>query len=188
MIAPPGRVIEAAQQMLTGFEGVEGAFVYGSVARGTARPGSDIDLFVVTVAPLGPEVRARLHSAAARLQHALGYEPDPIHVVEAFPTGYCADVLTGPLVLRATHMAADGRAIDRITLDSDDLEILRALQDRRLVVRPSPVIDGLTALASRQVTAAALRLDVPIRQVLTGIGLKPHHATPVPVLAPEDLP
>lgn len=71
MIATASRVVEAAQQLLAGFEGVEGAFVYGSVARGTARPGSDVDLFVVTVGELGPEVRARLISAAERLQHGL---------------------------------------------------------------------------------------------------------------------
>ena len=188
MIVTADHVVGAVQQMLARYDGIEGAFVYGSVAHGTARPSSDVDLFVVTVADLRPEVRAHLHSAAEQLQRGLGYRPDPVHVVEVFSTARCVDALTGPLVLRATHMAADGRPIDQITLDSDDLEILRALQDRRLVVRPSPVVDGLTALAGRQVTNAARRLDVFDRQVLTGIGLRSDDATPAPVPTPEDMP
>lgn len=144
MIATADQVVGAVQQMLALFDGIEGAFVYGSVAHGTARPGSDVDLFVVTVADLGPEVRARLHSAAEQLQRGLGYRPDPVHVVEVFSTARCVDALTGPLVLRATHMAAaDGRPIDQITLDSDDLEILRALQG------PAP---GRPSLAGRRRT------------------------------------
>lgn len=188
MIATADHVVGAVRHMLARFEGIEGAFVYGSVAHGTARPGSDIDLFVVTVADLGPEVRAHLRSAAEGLQRGLGYLPDPVHVVEVFSTARCVDALTGPLVLRATHMAADGRPIDRMTLDSDDLEILRALQDRRLTVRPSPVVDGLTALARRQVTAAARRLDVFDRQVLDRIGLRSDDSLSAPVPAPKDMP
>ncbi|MGL5864345.1 MAG: nucleotidyltransferase domain-containing protein [Dermatophilaceae bacterium] len=188
MIATAGHVVGAVQQMLTRFDGIEGAFVYGSVAHGTARPGSDIDLFVVTVADLGPEVRAHLHSAVEQLQRGLGYRPDPVHVVEVFSAAQCADALAGPLVLRANHLVADGRPIDQIALNSDDLEILRALQDRRLVVRHSPVVDGLTALAGRQVTDAARRLNVFDRQVLTGIGRRSNNATPAPVPTQEDMP
>lgn len=181
MIAAADHVVEAVRDMLARLDGVEGAFVYGSVAHGTARPGSDVDLFVVTVTDLRPEARAHLHSAAEGLQRDLGYRPDPVHVVEAFSTARCVDALTGPLVLRATHMAADGRPIDQVTLDSDDLEILRALLDRRLVVRPSPVLDGLTDLAHRQVTAAARRLDVFDRHVLERIGLRSDDDTPASV-------
>ncbi len=172
MTAGADRIVEAARRMLARFHGIEGAFVYGSVAHGTARRGSDVDLFVVTVTELGPQVRTHLRSAAEELQRGLGHRPDPVHVVEVFPTARCVDALNGPLVLRATHMAAEGRPIDRTTLDSDDLEILRALLDRRLTVRPSPVLDSLTDLARRRVTAAARRLDVFDRQVLQGVGLR----------------
>jgi predicted nucleotidyltransferase len=169
--APAGAVVEAAQRLLDRFDCIDSAFVYGSVAHGTARPGSDVDLFLITVTEPDADVRTRLHAAAERLQRELGYRPDPAHPVEVFPASGCADALSGPLVLRATHMAAQGREIDRITLDSDDLEIVRALTDRRLNVRPSPVLDSLTDLARRQVGAAARRLEVPEQQVLAGIGL-----------------
>lgn len=187
MIAGPSRVVEAVRHLLDGVDGIEGAFVYGSVARGTAHRGSDIDLFVVTVAALAPPARTCLHSAAEQLQRVLGYRPDPVHVVEIFPAARCADALTGPLVLRATHMAAGGRAVDRITLDSDDLEILRALQDQRLVARSSPVVDGLTALARHQVTTAAHRLGASDQQVLAGIGLPSHDITPLPGRPSEEM-
>lgn len=188
MIAAADQVVEAVQDMLAGFEGIEGAFVYGSVARGTAGQGSDIDLFVVTVADLAPDVRARFGDAADRLQRELGYRPDPAHLVEVFSTATCARAVTGPLVLRATHQAADGSDIDRITLDSDDLEILRALLDQQLIVRHSPVVDGLTMLARRQVTAAAHRLDVADHHVLAGIGLTHPAAPTAAVSTPEDTP
>jgi len=186
--APAGAVVEAAQRFLAGFDGIDAAFVYESVAHGTARPDSDVDLFLVTVAELAPDLRNRLLAGAAQLQRTLGYEPDPAHPVEVFSAARCVDALTGPLVLRATHMAACGNPIDRITLDSDDLEILRALHDRRLPVRTSPVLDSLTTLAHRQVTAAAHRLDVPTGRVLAGIGLAPALNTPhVTVPDQEDL-
>jgi predicted nucleotidyltransferase len=188
VIATAERVVGAVRHMLARFDGIEGAFVYGSVAHGTARPDSDVDLFVLTDADPGPETRAHLRSVTERLQRDLGYRPDPVHVVEVFSTARCVDALTGPLVLRATHMAADGKPIDRITIDSDDLEILRALRDRRLAVRSSPVVDGLTDLACRQVTAAARRLDVFDRQVLDRIGLRSADTVPAPVPAPEDMP
>jgi predicted nucleotidyltransferase len=187
--AASGAVVEAAQQLLARFEGIDGAFVYGSVAHGTARPGSDADLFLVSVTELAPVLRDRLRTDVGHLQRALGYSPDPVHPVEIFPAARCVDALTGPLILRATHTAACGTPIDRITLDSDDLEILRALLDRRLPVRASPVLDSLTALAKRQVTAAARRLDVPAGRVLTGIGLATARDTqPVNVPDQEDLP
>jgi len=170
--ASAGTVVDAARQLLAGYGDVEGALIYGSVARGSATAESDVDLFVVTNGTVDPGEHDRLRLDAGQMQRRLGYQPDPVHTVEVFTADRCVDALTGPLVLRATHVVADGQAIDRITVDSDDLEILRALLDRRLTVRASPVVDSLTALAVRQVGATARRLEVPLDQVLAGLGLR----------------
>lgn len=168
MIASVTEVVESVRTLLAGFQGIDGAFVYGSVARGTAGPASDVDLFVVTEG--APEWADRLSGAADTLQRRLGYRPDPSHPVEVFPAAHCADALTGPLVACVLRSAAEGQQVDGELLDSDDLEILRALLDQRVAVRASPLVDGLTALARYQVSAAG-RLDVPIDRVLGVIGL-----------------
>jgi predicted nucleotidyltransferase len=178
MKATAEAVIDGARRLLLGVDGIDAAFVYGSVARGTARPDSDLDLFLVTVADLGQQQQERLRADAESLQRTFGYRPDPAHPVEVFSAVRCVDALTGPLVLRATYMGASGRPIDRVTLDSDDLEILRALLDHRLSVRTSPVLDDLTSLAHRQVDAAAGRAGTLADRVLAAIGLSSAPATP----------
>lgn len=191
MSAPAGAVVDATRRLLDEVDGVDGAFVYGSVAHGTARPGSDVDLFLVTVTELAPGERDRLRADAEHLQRTLGYHPDPVHPIEVFPAARCFEALTGPLVLRAIHMAACGTPIDRITLDSDDVEILRALHDWRLTVRPSRVVDSLTTLAHQKITASAHRLEVPTSHLLAGIGLSHNTHTDTgcrTVPCQEDLP
>lgn len=164
-------VAQAARELLNQFDQVEAAFVYGSVARGTATAASDVDLLVLTTAQVAPQVRVQLRQSTHKLQLQLGYQPDPEHTVEVFAVPACVDALTGPLVLRAVQQAATSREIDRLTLDSDDLEILRALLDRHLIVLDSPLLEGLVGLARNRVDATCRRLAVQPDRVLAGIGL-----------------
>lgn len=183
--APSEVVVEAVRGLLARFDHIEGALVYGSVARGTATAASDVDLLVLTTEPVAPQVSVRLRQSVHDLQLRLGYQPDPEHVVEVFAVPACVDALTGPLVLRAAQQAAAGREIDRLTLDSDDLEILRALLDRHLIVVASPVLDGLVALARSQVDSACRRIAVPPDRVFAGIGLRNVAAPSCPSSSPD---
>ncbi|HEU0013565.1 MAG TPA: nucleotidyltransferase domain-containing protein [Longimicrobium sp.] len=63
--ADPAEVVEEA---LSGVEGVEAAFVYGSFARGDARDDSDVDVLVVGA----PEAEARVGHLAAEASILLG--------------------------------------------------------------------------------------------------------------------
>jgi len=65
-----GRVLRAAFGALG--DGVEFAFVYGSVARGDDAPGSDVDLFVV-----GSTGRKQLSAALSSAAVSLGRELNP---------------------------------------------------------------------------------------------------------------
>ena len=147
----------------------EGAFVYGSVAHGTAGPESDIDTFIVTRDEVPERQEADLLRRLAALQHELGYRPDEEHPAELFSIQACLTALDGPLVLRATDSAARDREIDLLTLEHDHLEILRALVDARLPIVESIVLDGLISFANRQVGNAAARHetseDVVIRRL-----------------------
>jgi predicted nucleotidyltransferase len=189
----PGAVIaQAARALLEQFDHVEAAIVYGSVARGTATAASDVDLLVLTTEPVTAQVAARLRQSVRELQLRLGYQPDAHHVVELFAVRACVEALTGPLVLRAVYQAATGREIDRLTLDSDDLEVLRALLDQHLTVLASPVLEGLVGQARSRVDAASRHLGVSPNRVLAGIGLVRATASPcsssLPPIQPEAMP
>jgi len=60
---------DVLQEALAGMKGVEAAFVYGSVATGKERPGSDIDLLVV-----GTPDPDLLHAAVRKAEEVLGRE------------------------------------------------------------------------------------------------------------------
>jgi len=150
---------------------LEAAFVYGSVARGTATPASDIDTFLLVRSELDAAQRDGLDAAFTRLQHEFGCRPDPDHPVEIFAVGTCERALAGPLVLRSVDTAARGGTLDQPTHDSDDLELLRALLDSRLPVIESLVLDSLTAIARHRVTTAARHHGVVETDLLPCLGL-----------------
>lgn len=60
---------DVIREALTGVEGVEAAFIYGSVAKGGERPTSDIDLFV-----LGTPDQSKLAAALREAEGRLGRE------------------------------------------------------------------------------------------------------------------
>jgi predicted nucleotidyltransferase len=139
-------------------DNLEAVFIYGSVARGGATASSDLDTFVITRTELDSDQRVALRSLSVCLQRQLGYQPDEQYPVEIFSVRQCEQALRGPLVTRAIYSAAWGHySIDRMTLEHDDLEVLRALLDTKLVVASSPVLDSLIRLASQKVTTAVAR-------------------------------
>ncbi|MFL6076975.1 MAG: nucleotidyltransferase domain-containing protein [Mycobacteriales bacterium] len=121
------------------------AFIYGSVASGRARCGSDIDCFVITVRELASYRRHQVAVRFATLQRALGFSPDPEYPVEIFSIAACESVLAGAVMGRVLRDAALTRTIDPGLAESDDVEVLRALLDRRVVLRHAPVLDRLTS-------------------------------------------
>ncbi|MGC5054729.1 nucleotidyltransferase domain-containing protein [Micromonospora sp. DT48] len=122
------------------------AFIYGSVAADRAGPYSDIDCFVITARDLSPEQRHLLGNEFATLQCSLGYVPDPDYPIELFSVGACVAALESEPLHRALAGAAGGQ-LDPSVATSDEVEVLGALLDRRMVIRPSPVLDELTARA-----------------------------------------
>jgi predicted nucleotidyltransferase len=110
---------------LLGDTPVAGAFVYGSVARGTATSASDIDVFVLLERPLNPTTTASLRKAFADLQLRLGYQPDLEYPVELFTI----EAARHALVVHAP--------------DEDQREVRRALTDTKIVIVASTRLDEL---------------------------------------------
>lgn len=108
-------------QILAALDGlpVIAAFVYGSVARGTATADSDIDVFVIVEQELPDDRLSELRQRFADLQRQLGYEPDSTFPVEIFAAAAVrmALVVTEP--------------------DEDQQEIRRALADRKIMIAGS---------------------------------------------------
>jgi predicted nucleotidyltransferase len=119
------------------------AFVYGSVAAGRAGPGSDIDCFVITADDLGEPQCRRLGAEFAELQRTLGFTPDPDYPIEIFSTAACEAILQSSELDRILAAAVVG-GMDSQTAESDEVEVLRALLDRRLVLRHAEVLEVLT--------------------------------------------
>jgi predicted nucleotidyltransferase len=122
------------------------AFVYGSVAAGRAGASSDLDCFVVTKCDLDDAQRLQIGSGFTRLQQRLGFRPDPAYPIELFSANTCRTVLADAR-LESLLSAAAARGVDKHVAESDEVEVLRALLDQRLVVRPAAVLDELTAQA-----------------------------------------
>ena len=110
---------------LLGKAPVAGAFIYGSVARGTATSASDIDVFVLLEHPLDPATTAYLRSAFVELQLRLGYQPDLEYPVELFTIEAARNALLA-------HAA-----------DEDQREVRRALTDTKTVIVASAQLDEL---------------------------------------------
>ena len=108
---------------------VVGAFIYGSVARGTATAESDIDLFVLLDAELPPARTAALRAAFVDLQQRLGYRPDTDYPVEMFTLDQVRTALTA------------------VEPDEDRREIRQALRDRKIVLVGSARLEELITMA-----------------------------------------
>lgn len=151
---------------------VDTAFVYGSVATGSASAGSDVDSFVITRAAQTPARRAQIGQAVARLQIELGYLPDLAHPVEIFATDACVSALQEATLVDALDLAGRGEELDPATFDSDCLEIARALLHPRLVVTASPNLERLSRIAQHRFMLAAQQHDVSPPDLASRIGLK----------------
>jgi predicted nucleotidyltransferase len=108
---------------------VVGAFIYGSVARGTATANSDIDVFVLLGTELPPAQIALLRNAFFDLQRRLGYLPDPEYPVELFATDTVREALTADVP------------------DEDQREVRRALVDTKIVLVRSAQLEEFIAMA-----------------------------------------
>jgi predicted nucleotidyltransferase len=141
------------------------AFIYGSFAYGNARAGSDIDCFVLTSRELAPDHAGRLAARFAGLQRALGFTPDPDHPVEIFSVAACGSLLADATLATALRQASVTGTLDPRLAYGDPAEVLRALLDRRLVLRPAPVLDVLTTRAHALISQHAPHA-APLRRAL----------------------
>lgn len=151
---------------------LEASFVYGSVAAGTAGPESDLDCVVLTRHQLDAERLTGLRAAFVTLQRRLGYQPDLKYPVEVFAVAEAEQALHEPLLLRALTTAGRGDHLDSMTLESDCLEVLRALLNTRVTVADSVILDSLTRLAAHRLDHAARLHHVDAELIAARIGVK----------------
>jgi len=94
---------EAIATSIAASPAVEYAAIYGSFARGTAGPDSDIDLLLV-IGPAADSAVTDIVAALAEAGHAIGREINPtIYDRQEFESrreaGFLREVLAGPLVV-----------------------------------------------------------------------------------------
>lgn len=123
------------------------AFIYGSVAAGRNHSDSDIDCFVLVDREVPQETRQQVGCRFADLQRQLDFTPEPDYPIEIFSMARCETLLADPLLDIAIGSAAITGMMDPLLAESDAVEVLRALLDRRLVIRPARELDQLTARA-----------------------------------------
>ena len=85
---------EVLREALAGIPGIHAAFVFGSVARGEAREGSDVDLFVVSEDVARHELNRNVSEATA----VLGRE---VNVVRYTPSDFVRRVSGGDYFIRS---------------------------------------------------------------------------------------
>ncbi len=79
------RLKQAAPLILRAYP-VEAAYIYGSVARGTVLPSSDVDVALVLSSALPPYERLKLELAIqAALEDASGFSPVDVRVINEAP-------------------------------------------------------------------------------------------------------
>lgn len=170
-----GDLVAAIDQFLTAQScGAVAAFVYGSVATGQAGPTSDIDTFVLIAQPLPAVAVQQLRSGFVDLQERLGYRPDVNFPIELFTVHQSQSALAGSEVKQAIQLACSSGTVSSDLLDSDGVEVLRALLGTRLTVRASAQLDELTAYAN-QILAHRLssgRSAPPEQEVLRALGIR----------------
>jgi len=104
-IVPLKEVAEKFARGISELEGVRTCILYGSVARGTASPESDVDVLVLVEKPTR-ELEARITRAATNLSHSTG--------CSIVPTVMSAEEFDG--MLRAGHEFALGVRKDGVVL------------------------------------------------------------------------
>lgn len=86
------------------------AYLFGSVARGDAGPGSDVDIAVLTSKDLGPGLLDPLTRLKMDLEDALGQRVDLVHLSQAPPE-------LVHRVLRDGHLLLDKEPNGRISFE-----------------------------------------------------------------------
>lgn len=106
---PPSR--EAVAALLSAFftarDDVEVAYLFGSVARGDARPTSDVDIAVLVDGSLSAEQRWALRvDLIGRLSMVLGTDDLDVILLDEVGAGLALDVIDGGLIIAGAHRAA----------------------------------------------------------------------------------
>ncbi len=114
---------------LSAWPELELVMLYGSIARGSARQDSDIDVAVLAPSSLSPDARLAM---AAALSRALGRPADVLDLSTAHGT-ILAEVLSHGLRLHMTSRAAYEGLLRRLVYEEADFMPLyrRLLRERR---------------------------------------------------------
>ncbi|HKP74379.1 MAG TPA: nucleotidyltransferase domain-containing protein [Longimicrobiaceae bacterium] len=94
--AEPAEVVEEA---IAGVEGIDAAFVYGSFARGDARPDSDVDVLVVGDVPSDAQLGRKAAEASLLLGRPVevrAYSPEKLRRQMAAGNAVLQRILSGP--------------------------------------------------------------------------------------------
>ena len=114
---------------LSAWPELELVMLYGSIAKGSARQDSDIDVAVLAPSPLSPDARLAM---AAALTRAVGRPAEVLDLSTAHGT-ILAEVLTDGLRLHMTSQAAYEGLLRRLVYEEADFMPLyrRLLRERR---------------------------------------------------------
>jgi predicted nucleotidyltransferase len=168
-----GGLVAAIDQFLTSQScGALAAFVYGSVAIGRAGPQSDVDTFVLIDQPLSAAGMQQLRTGFVDLQLRLGYRPDVAFPIEVFTVHQSQSALAGNDVKQAIRLACSYQTLSPNLLDSDGVEVLRALLSTRLTIRTSSELDELTSYASQILRRDLNSRHVPLKDTLRALGIR----------------
>jgi len=120
---------DVTKSILTGDSSVELALIFGSMAKGSGHPQSDVDIALAGRYPLPPE---KLVDLATRLTLALGREVDLVDL-NAVSSAILREALTNGRVLLNKNPELFGAIIKRMWYDQADMMpyVRRILTERR---------------------------------------------------------
>lgn len=122
-----GRLIDALRGALAQGPTLRFAILFGSQARGTARPDSDVDVAFVPVEPL---TLAQEHALAAALERAVGAAVDLVPIADA-PMALRWRIARDGVVLCSSPPSAASRFLAETGIEHDDLRELEVAGMRR---------------------------------------------------------
>lgn len=131
------------------FIGVDllGCFLYGSYARGTHTPTSDLDCFVVTNKQIEDERIQYLRAGFITLQESLGFQPDVEFPIEVFTLDACERLLASPSLLELIDAGWRQGYSPVMSSEDDAVEMLRALISKKVVLCGPTIVKELEEAA-----------------------------------------